>query len=218
MNGWAAIFDWDGVIVDTSRQHEQAWHLIAAEQGRVVPNNFFKRSFGMRNESVIPDLLRWTNDPAEIQKISLVKEAKFRELASRDGSLVLPGVREWLNQLRAAKIPCALGSSAPAENIRFIIEGLGLAEHFSARVCGEDVERGKPNPEVFLKAAQRLGFEPNRCVVFEDAHVGIEAALAAGMKVVGVTTTHPADSLIGAHRMVNRLDELSLDELDGWFK
>lgn len=217
MKNWAAIFDWDGVIVDTSRQHERAWNLLAAEQGRVVPEGFFKRSFGMRNESVIPDLLKWSKDPAEIREISLQKEARFRELALRDGSLVLPGVREWLEQLRQAGIPCAIGSSAPAENIRFIIEHLGLANYFTARVCGEDVSKGKPNPEVFLKAAQRLGFAPAQCVVFEDAHVGIEAALAAGMRVVAVTTTHPADTLNDAHQVVHRLDELRVEKLAGWF-
>lgn len=213
MYSWSVIFDWDGVIVDSSRQHEEAWEALAAELGHPVPHGFFKPSFGMKNDKVITELLRWTTDPSEIEDIARAKEERFRTIARAEGVTVLPGVRAWLETLRTAGVPCAIGSSAPRANIEFIIGDLGLREFFRAIVCGEDVSRGKPNPEVFLTAAQRIGAAPSCCVVIEDAHVGVEAARAAGMKVVAVTTTHPADTLSDADLVLGGVHELTLDRL-----
>jgi len=217
MYSWSVIFDWDGVIVDSSRQHEEAWETLAAELGHPVPRGFFKPSFGMKNDKVISELLRWTADPIEIENIARAKEERFRTIARAEGITVLPGVRAWLETLRTAGVPCAIGSSAPRANIEFIIGDLGLREFFRAIVCGEDVSRGKPNPEVFLTAAQRIGAAPSQSVVIEDAHVGIEAARAAGMKVVAVTTTHPADSLSDADLVLGGVHELTLDRLAALF-
>ncbi|MBI4659775.1 MAG: HAD family phosphatase [Verrucomicrobia bacterium] len=217
MKRWAAIFDWDGVIIDSSRQHEQSWNRLAEEIGKSLPPGFFLRSFGMKNEKIIPDLLAWTSDPEEIQRYSLRKEALYREIIAHAGIAPLPGVSEFLKRLRGEAVPCAIASSTPRENIECVIDSLRLRAHFQAMVCGQDVTHGKPNPEVFLLAARKLGFPPNACVVLEDAHVGIQAGLAGGMKVVGVATTHPADSLRDAHRVVHRLDELSVAEMASWF-
>ena len=214
---WAAIFDWDGVIIDSSRQHEQSWEQLAREEQRPLPPNFFKRSFGMKNERIIPELLGWTNDPARVNILSDRKEEIYRGLIRRDGTAPLPGVVAWLTALRAAAIPCAIGSSTPRENIECVIDALKLRGFFRAIVAGQDVTHGKPHPEVFLLAAQRLGVPPTRCVVFEDAHVGLEAARAGGMKVVGVATTHPAESLSDADRVVHRMDELTVAEISAWF-
>lgn len=217
MPTWAAIFDWDGVIIDSSSQHEQSWQRLAAQEKRSLPASFFLSSFGMKNEKIIPELLAWTTDPQGIQSLSLRKEAFYREIIARDGIEPLPGVLSFLDQLRSESIPCAIASSTPRENINCVIDNLGIREHFQAIVCGQDVTQGKPNPEVFLLAARKLHEQPQRCVVFEDAHVGIEAALAGGMKVIGVATTHPADSLRGADRVVQRLDELRLAEIAAFF-
>jgi HAD superfamily hydrolase (TIGR01509 family) len=171
----------------------------------------------MKNDKVITELLRWTTDPVEIENIARAKEERFRTIARAEGVTVLPGVRAWLETLRTAGVPCAVGSSAPRANIEFIIDDLGLREFFRAIICGEDVLRGKPNPEVFLTAAQRIAASPAQSVVIEDAHVGIEAARAAGMKVVAVTTTHPADTLDDADLVLNGVEELSLDQVDRLF-
>ena len=218
MKRWAALFDWDGVIIDSSRQHEESWQRLGEEEKRSLPPGFFLRSFGMKNEKIIPELLEWTNDPREVRQLALRKEALYREIIGCDGIAPLPGVREFLADLRGASIPCAVGSSTPRENIDCVIDALGIREFFAAMVCGQDVKHGKPNPEVFLLGASKLAMPPSQCVVFEDAHVGIEAAIAGGMKVVGVATTHPPESLRGANRVVRRLDELKLAELDEWFK
>ena len=217
MRSWGAIFDWDGVIIDSSGYHERSWAILADEEGLSLPEGHFKRSFGMRNETAIPHVLGWTSDPREISRLADRKEEIYRELIAERGILPLPGVTEWLAALRGAGVPCAVASSTPRLNIEVVLERIGLEDRFSAILAAEDVERGKPDPQVFLLAAQRIAVPPRRCVVFEDAHVGIEAARAAGMKVVGVSTTHRAQSLRGADRVVQRLDELTVQEVAGWF-
>ncbi len=214
---WAGLFDWDGVIIDSSRQHEKSWHALAAEEKRPLPPGFFLRSFGMKNEKIIPELFHWTHEPAEIRRLSLRKEELYREIILRDHIAPLPGVRELLEQLSVKSVPCVIASSTPRANIDVVIESFGLSRYFKDIVAGEDVTHGKPDPEVFLKAAGKAGFAPSRCVVFEDAHVGIEAGKAAGMKVVGVATTHPAETLDGADLIVNRLTDLTLEQLQQWF-
>jgi beta-phosphoglucomutase family hydrolase len=215
---FAAIFDWDGVIIDSSKQHELSWNQIARELQQQLPPNFFLKSFGMKNEKIIPELLGWATAPDHVSKIARQKEAIYREMIKKNGIQALPGVHELLEQLRAASIPCAVGSSSARENITCIIDVLGVSKYFTSIVCGEDVHRGKPDPEVFQIAAQRLGTSPDKCVVFEDAHVGLEAAKRAGMKVVGVATTHPAETLQDADLVVNRLTEVNLEKLKALFR
>ena len=210
---WAALFDWDGVILDSSRQHDLAWQALAAEVHRSLPPGFFLKSFGMKNQRVIAELLDWTRDPEEIERWSRRKEQRYRELITREGIVPLPGVRPFLDQLQAAAVPCAVASSTPRENIECVIDRLELRGYFQAVVTAEDVRHGKPHPEVFLLAAGKLGWAPARSVVFEDALVGIEAARNAGMKVIAVATTHPAESLRQADRVVRRLDELKMEDL-----
>lgn len=218
MSTWAAVFDWDGVILDSSAAHEWAWERLAAEEGRVLFPGFFLRSFGMKNDRVIRELLAWTQDPAEIERLSSRKEELFREEIRHRPVQPLPGVRAFLESLRRAGVPCGVGSSTPRANIECVLDPLGLRGFFRVIVTGEDVQRGKPDPEVFLRVAERLGIAPARCVVFEDAPVGIEAARRAGMKVVGVAGTHPAERLSNCDRVVRRLDELGVGELAGWFE
>ena len=210
MDSWAALFDWDGVIIDSSRQHGESWQRLAAEERRVLPPDHFYRGFGMKNEKIIPELLQWTTDAEEIRRLSLRKEELYRQIIRERGVAALPGVAAWLDAIHSAGIPCVIGSSTHRENITTTLGVLGFENYFRAIVSSEDVSHGKPDPEVFLKAAAKAGTPANRCVVFEDAHAGIEAARRAGMKVVGVATTHPASSLTGADQIVHRLDELTV--------
>jgi beta-phosphoglucomutase family hydrolase len=214
---WAALFDWDGVVIDSSRQHEKSWHALAEEERRDLPPGFFLRSFGMKNEKIIPELFHWTTEAGEIRRLSLRKEALYREIIRREHIAALPGVRRLLDELRGGGIPCAIASSTPRANIDAVIEDLGLTGYFEAVVAGEDVTHGKPHPEVFLLAASKLNMPPERCVVLEDAHVGIEAGKAAGMKVVAVATTHAKETLEGADLVLERLTELKLASLEQWF-
>ena len=214
---WGAIFDWDGVVIDSSAHHEESWERLAREIAKPLPAGHFKRGFGMKNEWIIPNLLAWTGDMDEIKTLSLRKEALYREVVRDRGLSALPGVGAWLKMLAGAGIPCVVGSSTHRENIELALELIGLREYFGAVVSAEDVTQGKPHPDVFLKAAQKIQRPPERCVVFEDAHVGIQAARAAGMRVVGVATTHPLGELADADLAVKRLDELSVEKIAGWF-
>ena len=208
-----AIFDWDGVIINSAEQHEISWDRLAKECGKTLPENHFKRGFGMKNEVIIPELLGWTLVPVEIRILSLRKEAIYREVVREQGMTALSGVEPWLRALRDEGIPCAIASSTHRENITTTLDVLGLEEFFSTIVTAEDVKRGKPDPEVFLTAAQRIGVEPGDAVVFEDALVGIAAAQAAGMRVVALATTEPKEKLAHADWVVDRLDELSVVQL-----
>jgi len=189
----------------------------AREAGLRLPAGHFLKGFGMKNEAIIPTILDWTSDPAEITRLSLRKEELYREIIRERGISPLPGAREFLERLAAAGIPMVIGSSTHRLNIETSLEILGLRGHFRALVTAEDVSRGKPDPEVFLKAAAALGKPPRDCVVFEDAPVGIEAALAGGMRAVGVATTHRGDVLARAHAVAGRLDALDIRDLEALF-
>ncbi len=214
---WGAIFDWDGVVIDSSKAHEESWERLAAEVGRTLPPDHFVKGFGRKNEFIIPELLEWTREPGEIHRLSLRKEELYRDVVRERGQTALPGVRIWLERLRDAGVPCAIGSSTHRANIDLILKLVGLAEFFQAIVTAEDVKQGKPDPEVFLTAAARIQRAPESCVVFEDAHVGIAAARAGHMRVVGVATTHPASALTEADIAVSRLDELVVNVIASWF-
>jgi len=208
-----AIFDWDGVVIDSSAHHEESWERLAKETGYQLPPGHFKKGFGMKNEFIIPNLLHWTTDPVESGRLSLRKEALYREIVLEWGLKPLAGVVTWLNQLREAGIPCAIGSSTHRLNIETGLASIGLKDRFQVIITAEDVSHGKPDPEVFLNAASRLSVPPESCVVFEDALVGIEAAHRGGMKVVAVATTNPIELLNGADLAVHQLDELSVARL-----
>lgn len=205
-----AIFDWDGVIINSAAHHEASWDLLAKELNRPLPEGHFKKGFGMKNEVIIPKILGWTADGAEISTISLRKEALYREVVRERGIAALPGVESWLGTLRDAEIPCIIASSTHRENILTTLAVLGLGDFFAAIVSAEDVKRGKPDPEVFLTAAARIGVKPAGGIVFEDALVGIAAAHAGGMRAVAVTTTESRERLAHANWVVDRLDELSV--------
>lgn len=203
-----ALFDWDGVIIDSSAQHERSWDLLAKEIGKPLPPDHFVRGFGMKNQRIIPEVLGWTEDPGEIETYSLRKEYLYREIIRDEGIRPLPGVNELLRTLAAKGVPCAVASSTHRDNIETVFDAIELRGYFRAIVTGEDVSRGKPDPEVFLKSAESIGRRAADCAVFEDAHVGIEAGLAAGARVVAVATTNPLEALGKAHLAVRSLEEI----------
>ncbi len=214
---FAAIFDWDGVIVDSSAAHERSWEMLADEEKLSLPEGHFKRGFGRKNEFISPEILRWadTGDAEKIARLANRKEALYRDIVAAGGLAPLPGVRELLEELRHENIPCAVGSSTHRANIDLAMRLLGLGDFFAGIVTSENVKRGKPAPDVFLQAAASVGCAPGAGVVFEDAFAGIEAGLAGGFKVIAVATTNPAEKLreTGAHSVVHRLTEVSPETL-----
>ena len=193
-NAWGILFDWDGVVIDSSPEHERAWELLAAERGLPLPEGHFKAGFGKKNEAIIP-ALGWADAPAAVRELADRKEELYRSLVAANGVTILPGARELLLSLKEEGIPRAVASSTPRGNLDALFAATGLGEFYDAVVCGDDVIHGKPDPEVFLKASSLLGLAPSRSIVIEDAFAGIEAGRRGGMKVVAVATTHTVASL-----------------------
>ena len=204
----AVLFDLDGVIVDSRAFHMEAWHRWAREHAIAHDPDYFHRMFGHRNDAIIGGL-RPAIPLAELQGLAEHKEALFREIA-RGRVVALPGVRELLDSLDANGVPRAIVTSTPRANLDLILASLGLTERFQALVAEEDASKGKPDPEGFLVAAERLGVSPAHCVVIEDAPAGLRAAKAAGMRAIGVTTTHPAPDLADADLVVDTLTEAAV--------
>jgi HAD superfamily hydrolase (TIGR01509 family) len=216
MKDLGAIFDWDGIVVDSSRLHVLTWEKLAKETKHKLPVEHQLGSLGLKTEAVISDLLGWTKDPAEIQRLSLRKEQLFREMVARSGIDSVPGVLDFLHGLKHLGIPCAVGSSAPRLNVEAGMNALNSWHLFSAVVCGDDVQHGKPAPDIFLKAAEQLGHKPANCVIFEDAPAGIQAAHAGGMKAIGVLTTHEPRLLRGADLIVGSFGEMTPADFTRW--
>lgn len=209
------VFDWDGVVIDSHAQHEESWRLLFKELDRPMPEGFFKKTFGMRNQQIIPEWFDFVkaDDLGEIARLGDRKEDLYREILRRDGIEPLPGVVALLKELKSLGIPRVVGSSTPRKNVEVVSEIAGLAGLFDDAVTAEDVTAGKPDPQVFLKAAGKIGREPAKCVVIEDAHVGIEAGKRAGMKVLAVATTHPAETLHGADAVFANLDGAAVGKI-----
>jgi beta-phosphoglucomutase len=211
--GGAAIWDVDGTLVDTAELHFDAWVELAREIDRPFTRANFAATFGRRNPEIIRGLFNRHATDAWVAEVGERKEVMYRAAALRTGVSLLPGVATLLQGIRALGWPQAVGSSTPRANLDMILDRTETRSYFAAVVAMEDTTRGKPDPQVFLAAAEQLGVAPERCVVFEDAVAGVQAAKAAGMRCVAVRFVghHPADALraAGADRVVDCLSELS---------
>jgi beta-phosphoglucomutase len=215
----AAIWDVDGTLVDTAEIHFAAWQAFAAAHGFAFTRADFAATFGKRNPEIVRQLFDPAADDPRCAEWGEEKERLYRDATDRAGVQLLPGVGALVEGLAAAGWLQGLGSSAPRANLDLILRHTGTVDRFTAVVSGDDVTRGKPDPEVFLKAAEKLGVPAARCVVFEDAPAGVAAAKAAGMACVGVTFVghHPAERLrdAGADVVVPSLDALAVEEVEG---
>ena len=198
----AVLFDMDGVLVDSYDAHLESWLVVAKEQGENFTKEDFDSVFGRTSFEIIEEL--WTNSKLsreEMLQLDDRKEAIFREILQKDFP-GMPGAKELIVALDNAGFQLAVGSSGPPENIEFVLNQLGVKERFDAIVTGKDVKRGKPDPEVFLTAAQKVGVEPSRCVVIEDAPLGVVAAHAGGMKCVGMASTGRTPEMLNEAELV----------------
>jgi beta-phosphoglucomutase len=210
---FGVLWDVDGTLVDTAELHFQAWVRLAREIDAPFTRDDFAATFGWRNPEIIPKLFGVRSD-SEVDALGRRKENYYRAEAAK-GLELLPGVAELVRNLDDAGFGQAVGSSAPRDNIELILDMCGLRSVLKHVVAMEDTTRGKPDPQVFLIAAEKLGIAPERCLVFEDAPVGIRAAKAGGMKAVGVTFVghHPSEKLRteGADLVVSSLADVTVD-------
>jgi HAD superfamily hydrolase (TIGR01509 family) len=203
---FGVLWDMDGVLVDTGQLHYETWAEALGRAGVEYSPEMFHRTFGMENRGVLTTVLGREPDDDFLTEVSGRKESRFRDLI-QGKAVPMPGVVQWLKRLQAIGARQAVASSAPLANIDLIVDSLGLRQYFDGVVSAAGMA-GKPDPAVFLKAAALIDVAPARCVVVEDAVVGIQAARGAGMHVIAVTTTHPRESLAAADRVVDSLLEL----------
>lgn len=212
----ALIFDMDGTIVDNMGVHTAVWLEILAEFDVTMTRlEFQSASAGMTNPELLRLLVDSTMTDETIAAIAQRKEARYRE---EYASLMEPlaGLLPLLQQGRQAGLALAVATAANQDNIDFVMNGLQMWDYFDAIVGADDVARGKPYPDLFLLAAERLGVPPENCLVFEDALTGIEAGRRAGMPVVGVATSHSEAELAeqpGVRQTISDFSQLQLGDL-----
>ncbi|XP_038881513.1 5-amino-6-(5-phospho-D-ribitylamino)uracil phosphatase, chloroplastic [Benincasa hispida] len=213
--GWlGAIFEWEGVLIEDNPEIEkQAWLALSQEEGKSPPPAFILRRIeGMKNEQAISEVLCWSRDPAQLRRMAARKEEIYQALQGGVYRL-RAGSKEFVNVLMHYKIPMALVSTRPRETLESAMGTIGIDGDFNVIIAAEDVHRGKPDPEMFVYAAQLLNFIPERCIVFGNSNQTVEAAHDARMKCVAVASKHPVYELGAADLVVRRLDELTVVDL-----
>ncbi len=212
MNSFAVIFDMDGVLVDTNPYHKISLKQFCEKYGyQFSDEDLINKIYGRTNNEWIRNI--FGNLPKEkILELGEEKEAMFRAIY-RDVIEPMKGLEDFLKLLTQQNIPIAIGTSAPRSNVDFVLEHTKLKNYFTTILDQSDVEHGKPNPEIYLKVAARLGFEPQHCIVFEDSLSGVESAQRAGAKVVGVTTTHKPEELAHTDFVIADFENLKPSDL-----
>jgi len=212
----AFAFDMDGTIVDNMAFHTQSWITFFERRGRAIDaDEFFRTTAGRQGQEIIRHYLGEHLSDEEVGLLNHEKESVYRELYAPHRKTVA-GFDALIEYAKANGIALAVATAAPPANIEFTLDGLGLRRHFDAVVGAADVPRGKPHPDVFLKAASEAGSTPAHCIVFEDAPLGVEAARRAGMRAVVVTTTLPASAFAEFDNIVaivNDFTELDVEAL-----
>jgi beta-phosphoglucomutase len=212
----AFLFDMDGTIVDNMAFHTDSWLSFFARRGQTLDaDEFFRATAGRQGGEIMRAYLGEHLSDAEVALLNHEKESVYRELYAPHLKAV-DGFDALIAQAKASGVKLAVGTAAPPANVEFTLDGLGLRRHFDAIVGAADVARGKPHPDVFLKAAELCGVAPENCIVFEDAPLGVEAARRAGMRCVVITTTLPAESFTEFDNVIAIVDDfsaLAIDEL-----
>ena len=207
----AVLWDMDGTLIDSEEFHWISWRDTLANEGIAITREQFLSSFGQRNDSIIPRWLGAASTRERIETIGKAKEELYRHLVRRDGISPLPGVGNWIHRLHKEGWLQAIASAAPRANIDAVLEALSATHIFQGIVSADDVHRGKPDPEVFLIAASRVGVSPDCCIVVEDAVAGVQGARSAGMKSIGVNRN---GKQLPADIVVQSLDLLDSDAFD----
>ncbi len=210
----AAIFDMDGVIADNIPYHRKAWKAFLEKYNCEITDEDFNRNLsGKTNALILRTVLGENLRKEQVVEYTMEKEALFREIYKPIVAEV-NGLTTFLRTLKKRGIKTAVATSAPRENVDFIMDNLRLRDYFDVLVDESFITNGKPDPEIYLTTAQLLHVKPENCVVFEDALSGISAANAAGMTVIGVTTTHTPDELSETYLTIQNFTQIDADKID----
>jgi HAD superfamily hydrolase (TIGR01509 family) len=193
----AVIFDMDGVLLDSGAHHRDAWRALLADLGLEPAPDFWRRTIGRPAEEAVSHLLERAVAPDEAAALARRKREHYARLAAR-GMQAVAGAPAFVDTLVAEGVPRAVATSASRHDVETLLTEIGVRRHFEVVITADDVRWGKPNPEVYLRAAEGLGRPPKRCLVFEDSVVGVHAARNAGMRVIGLATAHTVRELLAA--------------------
>jgi beta-phosphoglucomutase len=208
----ALIFDMDGVIVDSNAMHRESWEAFNRRYGLETTEEMHQRMYGRRNDQIVRDFYGDGIPALEVDARGRAKEQLYREMMTgRTEELLVPGLRAFVERHR--DLPLAVASNAEPENVAFILEEAGLRPYFRVVVDGHQVLNPKPHPDVYLRAAELLETDPANCVVFEDSHSGAAAAVAAGMRVIGVRTTY-----VNLPGTLLTIDNFLSGDLESWLQ
>lgn len=211
------LFDLDGVLIDSAEFHWEAWLELGKEDKRIqFTRDAFLASLGKRNDLIIKENAPEVS-PSEWPAIAKKKEEIFRRL-TKDKITLLKGMEPFLKELKEKKVPHIIASSTPKVNLEFFIKITVLGRYFDLYVSADEVKEGKPAPDIFVEAAHRLGYDPKKCIVVEDAPAGIRAGKKAGCFVVGLATTHPEKDLHEADLVYKDATFLKLDTVIAAFE
>lgn len=206
----AAIFDMDGTMINNMAYHKKAWIEFCRRHGLDLTEEEFKERFsGKKNDQILSTIFGRGLTAGEVSKYAAEKEGVYQELYRPDIREV-EGLRDLISQLKERGIRLAIATTAPETNRRFGLEALGLGAEFEVILGDEHVSRGKPDPQIYLETANRLGLDPSQCIVFEDSPPGVESGKAAGMRVIGILTSHTPDDLSKADMHVKDFSQLEL--------
>ncbi len=208
----ALIFDMDGVIVDSNPMHRESWAVFNRRYGLETTEEMHQRMYGRRNDQIVRDFYGDELSAEEVDARGRAKERVYREMtAGRIEEVLVPGLRAFLERHR--DLPMAVASNAEPENVAFVLDEAGLRPYFRAVVDGHQVHNPKPHPDIYLRAAELLEIEPANCIVFEDSHSGAAAAVAAGMRVIGLCTTY-----VNLPETILTIDNFLSGDLESWLQ
>lgn len=211
-NNYCVIFDMDGVLADTGPIHFESWVKMAEEIGLEFTRDMFDQTFGQQSPTITRKLVGPEVDNSLVEKWANLKEYYYRKMV-KDKLTPLPGVIRIINDLKSEGFKLAVGSSGPPENVDLLLSKLKIKEFFNVVITAAEAKKGKPEPDVFLMAANYLNIKPKNCIVIEDAPVGIEAAKRAGMLSVALTTTHDKEELLEANLVVSDLSNINMNDI-----
>lgn len=217
MKKFAVLFDMDGVIVDSNPVHKIAIERFCKKYNlELTDEKLINKVWGRQNKDWIPAVFEREIEPKALEEYSREKEKLFRDLYEKEIQ-PLPGLEKFLQELEQKNIPKAIATSAPLENVDFVLEKTGLRKYFTTILHDTFVTKGKPDPEIYIKTAAALNFDPKDCIVLEDSLSGVKSGLNAGCKVVGVLTTHSKEELNETHLTIKDFKELKISDLERLF-